>query len=535
MNQQPCPEQKAAPSQPRDVLPHHEESEANYGCAPKDQTDTDIRVVNTQRFIPQISNRFFNKSIHEINVCHMLDRVWKAAELIKKHAHSSIEIVSHMDADGVCAAAIISKALDRLGIKHNVKFVRMLYREVVEELDPADLTIFTDLGSSQLQNVREKFITHDVIIADHHEPNGTEGWQELVHLNAHRCGLDGVQEISGAGMAYLITRELDRNNLDLSALAIVGAIGDIQNAWGKLLGYNRQIAGEGIESRVLEQKIDLMFYGRHSRPIFKALALFSDPPIPGISNSAAGCMSLLKDLGIPSKSNEGWRRPVDLTLEEKQRLASELVARAYMHVPQELVHHVPGLIIGEAHTLLNEEDRSMLRDAGEFATCMNSTARHEQPLVGFEVAKGDRGSYYRAMLNLLRYHRRCVAEGMEFIDERGLERTERGFVQHFDATGVIKETFIGTIAGLAIGHQACDPYKPIVGVIREGGFAKVSVRCSKLLFLKGLDMARAIRDAARSVGGEGGGHAVACGAQIGENRVQEFLQKFEDLVIAQLG
>ncbi|MEW6593024.1 MAG: recombinase RecJ, partial [Candidatus Hadarchaeota archaeon] len=76
--------------------------------------------------------------------------VHRAAELIKKHRNDSIQVVSHMDADGVCAAAIMSSSLDRCGITHDVKFVRMLYREVVEELEPADLTIFTDLGSSQI-------------------------------------------------------------------------------------------------------------------------------------------------------------------------------------------------------------------------------------------------------------------------------------------------------------------------------------------------------------------------------------------------
>lgn len=155
-------------------------------------------------------------------------------------------------------------------------------------------------------------------------------------------------------------------------------------------------------------------------------------------------------------------------------------------------------------------------------------------MIGLEVAKGDRGTYYRAMLNLLRYHRRCIAEGMEFIEQSGLKRGRRGYLQYFDATGEIKETFVGTIASLALGYQACDPYKPVVGMIREGGVAKISARCSKLLFLKGLDMGRAIREAARLVGGEGGGHAVACGAQVEENKLPEFLQKFEDRVIDQL-
>jgi RecJ-like exonuclease len=475
------------------------------------------------------------KVMHKLIGNFMLTVARKAAELIKKHRNDSIEIISHMDADGVCAAAIISKALDRNDIKHHVKFVRMLYREVVDELEPADLTIFTDLGGSQLQNVRDKFSGHDVIIADHHEPEPVEGWLELVHFNAHQYSMDGGQDVSGAGMAYIIARELDQANRDLSGLAIVGALGDIQNAWGKLLGYNREIAKDGIDSKVLEQKIDLMFYGRHTRPIFKALESFTDPPIPGVSNSAPGCVSLLKDLDIPLKSDGGWRRPVDLTDVEKRRLATELIARAYTVVPKELVQYVPGLIIGEVHTLLQEGDRSMLRDAGGFATCINSTARHEQPLIGFEVAKGDRGTYYRAMLNLLRHHRRCIAEGMEFIEQGGLERATRGYLQYFDATGEIKETFVGTIASLTLGRRACDSYKPVVGIVREGGAAKISARCSKLLFLKGLDMARAIREAAKSVGGEGGGHAVACGAQVDEKVIPKFLQRFEDLVIAQLG
>lgn len=459
----------------------------------------------------------------------------EAAQLIRTHRNDSVQIISHMDADGVCSAAITSKALDRLDVKHYVKFVHMLYQDVVEQLEPADLTIFTDLGSSQLQNIRKKFGGNDAIVADHHEPEKADGWPELIHLNAHQQGLDGANEVSGAGMAYLIAKELNAANRDLAGLAVVGAVGDIQNAWGKLRGLNRKIAQDAADAGVLEYNTDLLLYGRHTRPIFKALESFTDPPIPGISNSVAGCISLLKDLHIPFKGDRGWRSPVDLTNEEKQKLATELISRAYMHVPKELVQYVPGLIIGEAYTLLKEGKRSLLRGADEFSTCINSTARHEQPLIGFEVAKGDRKVYYRAMLNLLRYHRRCIAEGMGFIEQEGFERTPKGYLQYFDATGVLKETFIGTIASLALGHQACDPYKPVAGISRDRGVAKISARCSKLLFLQGLDLAKVIRNAARSVGGEGGGHVVACGAQVEESNLPKFLEEFEAQVIAELG
>ncbi len=464
----------------------------------------------------------------------MLAGIKKAAEIIRKHRGDLVEIISHMDADGVCAAAIMSRALDRENVEHRVKFVRMLYRDVVEKLDPAPLTIFTDLGSSQLENLRQSYRSARVIICDHHPPQRVDGLEGLVHLNAYEMGMDGLKEISGAGMAFLLARELNRKNSDLSALAVIGAIGDIQNAWGKLSGSNREILNEGMRAKVLDRRIDLQLYGRYTKPLFQSLESFSDPPIEGVTNSSAGCMELIRSLGIPVKGENGWRRLADLSEHERRMLATELISRALSSVPEEFIPYVPNLIVGECYTILGEDENSELRDAGEFATCLNSTARHEQPLIGLEVAKGDRGAYYRAMLNLLHHHRRAIARGMEFIETEGLKVGDGGYLQYFDATGVVKETFVGTLASLSLGSRVADPYKPVVGTVREGGMAKVSARCSKLLFLRGLDLAAAIKEAAEEVGGEGGGHPIASGAQVEEERISEFLHSLEQNILRQL-
>lgn len=139
----------------------------------------------------------------------MFKNLERAAETILNHENDSITIISHMDADGISAAALLSKALDRMEIRHQVKFVRMLYPEVIDELEAGELTIFTDLGSSQMENLKSKFSGTEIIITDHHAPSEEDGWPELVHFNAHLEGLDGVGEISGSGMAYLIAKELD--------------------------------------------------------------------------------------------------------------------------------------------------------------------------------------------------------------------------------------------------------------------------------------------------------------------------------------
>lgn len=464
----------------------------------------------------------------------MFETAEDAAGKILEHENDSITLISHMDADGISSGALLSETLDRAEIRHQVKFVRMLYPEVVEDLDIGELTIFTDLGSSQLGNLRPKFQGNDVIIADHHDPGPGDEWSSLIHFNAHLEDLDGTGEISGSGMAYLISKALNSENKDLSRLGLIGAIGDVQNAWGELKGHNRKIARDGIEAGKVRKEEDLLLYGRHTRPIFRALKNLTDPPIPGVSNSIEGSVSLLKDLDISYQTEDGYRRPVDLSEDEKRKLASELITRVISEVPEELVDYVPGLIIGEVYTLLDEEEESFLRGADEFSTCINSTARHEQPLIGLEVAKGDRDVYYRQMLKLLKYHRKCIAEGMSHIREKGIEEGPEGYLQHFDASDVLRETFIGTVAGLTLGHEKADPFKPMAGVVKHDGVAKVSARCSKLLFLKGLDLGRAIREAAEAVGGEGGGHAVACGAQIDDDKVEEFIKEFEMQILEEL-
>lgn len=50
MNQQPYPEQKSAPCQPRIVFPNHQNPETYHSYAPYYQEEADVRMVEMQRF-----------------------------------------------------------------------------------------------------------------------------------------------------------------------------------------------------------------------------------------------------------------------------------------------------------------------------------------------------------------------------------------------------------------------------------------------------------------------------------------------------
>lgn len=435
----------------------------------------------------------------------------------------SAKIYTHIDADGISSGAIISKALDRLGIPNSVSFLRQLEPKLISTLEPGELTVFTDFGSGQLSHLRDRFVNDDVLVLDHHQPSSVS-WPGLTHVNPHLQGFDGSTEISASGVAYLVAKGLSSSNVDLSCLALVGAVGDMQSSWGSLKSLNRGILMDASNAGLVSHTIDLHLYGRSSRPLFKSLQYFTDPYLPGVSNDEAGAISFLKSLGIPVKDGAKWRTLSDLSHVEKQALGAKIVAMAISSAPSELKKFVQSLIVGEVYSFPSFEKGSVLHDADEFSTALNACGRNDRPEVGFLVCKGDMGGFV-SLLELVQLHRRNLAKAIEFVESHGI--VQAGSFQYFDATGEIKETLVGTVAGMVLGTPKADPYKPILAFAQgPEGFLKVSARCSRLLSLRGLNLGALMRDSCSQFGGSGGGHFPAAGGYVPVGKKDAFLEVF---------
>ena len=63
---------------------------------------------------------------------------------------------------------------------------------------------------------------------------------DIIQINANLCGIDGNYEACGATLCYSFAKTLDEKNIDLSPLAIAGAIGDKQYIGG-IRGHNKAI------------------------------------------------------------------------------------------------------------------------------------------------------------------------------------------------------------------------------------------------------------------------------------------------------
>ena len=450
------------------------------------------------------------------------DLLSAAKDKILHSKGSKIKIISHIDADGISSASILSLALDRLNINHDVHFTSL---DGIPSSDLGELTIFLDMGSGQIDYLMSKYEDREIIILDHHQ--GEYPKTPFIEVNPNKYGYSGSEEVSGSGLAYLLSLELDCKNKDLSSIALVGAVGDMQGSWGGLKGINRDILLDSIESGLVKAQEDLLLYGRSTRPIYKSLQFFSDPPIPGVTGSDSNAMALLNSLGIPCYEGN-WRTVSDLTWDEKRRLATEIIRKTIMAVPQEYVSFIPQMIMGESYSLINEEERSPLRDASEFATCLNACGKNGRPEVGFYVCKGNRGIYYDILLGLLRKHRQNIARSMSLVESRGVVVKEK--FQYFDGSG-INDTIVGTVASLVLGNRDTDPFLPIVAFTtlpNDPNVYKISARCSRLLVLKGLNLGKEIKKSAESVGGKGGGHPPACGAFVPIEKLTEFLHIFEE-------
>ncbi len=455
----------------------------------------------------------------------------EVADAIKEGIKNNdqIKIISHLDTDGITAAGIIGISLYRAEADFHIQIIRQLEENILatlsEETDHVKLFIFTDLGSGQLELVKKYIDTEatKVIILDHHPPVGTE--DGVLQLNPHLFEINGSYDLSGAGVSYFATLAMDAKNLDLSALAVIGAIGDRQDKGeqGAFTGLNTRIVEDAISAKILEVKKDLRLFGRATRPIHISLE-YSDPYIPSITGNRDACFKLLVELQIPLKKGDEWRTIADLTTDERTKLVSALITRSLQHgVPSEKAQS----IVGNVFTLIKEKKGGILRDAREFAYCLNACGRLGYAGVGIALCMGDRGRAYKDAEEILSNYRTQLSDYLSLISDNTEKITDLENLQIFDGKGLVDQRIIGTLVSLARSSNTLSSEKVVLGIAfqEDEDFIKISGRATEKLVSMGIDVGKALSEAAAQIEGvEAGGHDIAAGARVPAEKEQEFIQ-----------
>ncbi len=455
----------------------------------------------------------------------------KAAETLRSliEGDKLFAVFCHNDADGISSGAITSIMLLREGARFTTRSVKNIDEivEAVRQLPDETVIVTVDMGSGYLEELSKVAGEKTLIILDHHEPLG-EPSEKWVQVNPHLHGIDGATEVSGAGVAYFVAKALNESNISYSPIAVVGALGDMQDKVDgrSLHGLNQLIVDDAVKAGLLEVTEDLIFYGRSYRPLHIALASTTSPFIPGISGSEPHAVSFLSSIGIRLKEDDRWRVLSELSDEEKKLLYNGLMKHlASLGLPPSIARE----LVGKVYELKREESWTYLRDAREFASLLNACGKTGHEWVGLSLAMGARGELLEEAQRILEEYRAKLAQAMDYV-MREENRQELRYIVAVDGGDVIDERMISSVASIISSSNVLGVDKPLIAMASGDDLVKVSARASRKLVEAGLDLGEIMSKASKIVGGRGGGHNIAAGAEIPKARKALFLLEVDKLV-----
>ncbi|MDR0460556.1 MAG: DHH family phosphoesterase [Nitrososphaerota archaeon] len=446
-----------------------------------------------------------------------------------------IDCFSHLDADGVAAAGIISKALYRLDARYRVRVMQWVDDKIINDIiaDKPQLVVLTDFGSGYLQLLNEKVPDTKIVIMDHHQITVKVDNSNFVQVNPHEHSIDGATEISGSGVTYFVAKALNPKNADIAPVALVGALGDMQDKYDQRSfgGLNELILKDAVQAGLIRVEKDLTFFGRETRPIHRTLATTTNPFIPGLSGEEDKALVFLSTLNIELKRGGRFRALSDLDEDEKKRLCSALAE----YMLSQGLHVEVSNLIGNNYVLVNEESNTALRDAREFSVLLNSTGRMDRPSLGIAICMGDRGAALEESNNILEDYRKNINKYLGWVTEKPDRLRELDNIYVINGEDFINEKIIGTVSSIMVAGLA-NNQKPLIAYAKVDGedSVKISSRTTEAALQRGVNLGDIMRLASEKHSGKGGGHNIAAGAQVPITKIEDFIFTADELVGRQL-
>jgi RecJ-like exonuclease len=435
----------------------------------------------------------------------------KAAIWIKQaEPDTRFRVISHYDADGITAAAIICKALYREGYDYHTTLMRNPFTKGIETLKKEKNThlIFTDMGSGQLPMIEN--ISAEILVIDHHQLIQENTKKNIIQINANQCGLNGNYDACGSSVSLEVAKQINKNNLDLAGFAIAGATGDKQYIGG-FRGINKNIINEAIKEKIIDKHIGLKL---SQRSLSESLYYSVEPYYQGLSGDYETIFELLKKLHIDK--NETYN---DLDKEKKRKLHSILM----LHLIKQ------GCESSMLDTVIRTRYSTVVTygEMEQFADLLDSCGKGGYRDIGLALCLGDKNSYEEAKNNEKTF-KTTLLESLNLVKFNGVKETPSFRYFYTDHTSLG-----GIIAGIA-SNFIFDKEKPLFSIARKKGELHISGRGNQYLVNKGLDLGYAMSTVAELVQGHGGGHNIAAGATFPIESEDQFIRETDKIITKQL-
>lgn len=424
----------------------------------------------------------------------------KAADLISEHKF--VRIISHNDADGLTSAGILCRALMRKKIPFHITITGRLSQDIIDiintSVDVNDLVVFCDMGSSQGDLLVQ--IKNTVIVIDHHVPVGDNVVN--ITVNPHHVDIDGSIHLSASGATYLVAKEMDSKNIDLSGLSIVGAVGDKQ----LFESLNLDILEEAIDSGIITIKKGLKI---GDGDIAQLLEYTSEPylDITGNTEKIQNFLEILEIHGTVESLND-----FDL-----KKLTSAVALKLTKNASPEAI----SAAIGDVYYL----EKEVIRNVYDFVSILNTCGKLEKTDIALALCMQDT-TYTDALYKETIEYQKSIIDNIKKAEKILKEGKNIWYLMGKDIadTGMISSTVVRYI----------HPEKPCIATNEVDNIVKISARGTRALVEKGLDLAYALRTASNAVGGQGGGHNIASGAAVPVAETSEFIKIVDTIIGEQL-
>ncbi|KHO55367.1 MAG: archaea-specific RecJ-like protein exonuclease [archaeon GW2011_AR19] len=413
---------------------------------------------------------------------------------LEKTKEKEIQIISHFETDGIVSAAMMIQTLKELDKTFTLKIVKNLEENFIKNLAKNKITLFLDLASGNLDDIKEADLK-DVFIIDHHEI-AQKIPENINIINPH---LYEKQKISSSGLVYLFSKEINPKNKKFAKLAILGMVGDhLEKDIGKI---NNEI----LEDSEIKIKKGLSIYPA-ARPLNRALEFSSNFYLPGISGNIKEILELLREAGLTPKNGK-YKSLLELNDEEMKKLTKAIMLRK----PRAKISEIIGDIF--LIKLYNE-----FEDARELSAKINACSRLGESGVAIQLCMEVPEAKKRAQSIHSKQKQELMA-GLKIAQE--MEKIEgEGFVI-INAQEKIKGAMIGTITNILSNSSIYKEETIIVVMAYYGGKIKISARNVGNL---GRDVLEILNNIVSLTGGEVGGHEFAAGCVIEKEKEQEFLE-----------
>lgn len=435
----------------------------------------------------------------------------QATTLIKSQPKGTrFRVISHYDADGMTAAAIISIALQREEYRFHTTLMRNPFTTGLERLKEEKNTfiIFTDMGSGQLPYIEQ--LSANCIIIDHHQAISKDTADHILQINANLCGINGNTEACGATLSFKVATALNKNNQDLVGLALAGATGDKQYIGG-FTGLNKQILKEALSQKHLDTHIGLKM---PQVPLIDAISHSIEPFYPGLSGHGDNTQKFLRHLSFDTKKSY-----TELSKKEQNMLHSALLFVLLCH----------GCESNILDTVIRDRYYSDLTfgELEQFADLLDACGKFGSRDLGLAICLGDNELLQQARIVEQSFKQQILQELLT-LEKEGPQETQS--FRYFYASN---SSLGGVIGGIAINYLL-DKEKPLFSFVKKTDELHVSCRGNHYLVENGLDLGSAMKEVAQKIGGHGGGHKIAAGATLPADKEEFFLQNVENILSKQL-